>query len=392
MRNAKGISAILAAVIGAAVFVRSAAQEQPAGAKPLQSYYPPSSWSGVPGVLNMSMHAYYDRNRNGIYEVGERGLAKIAFELHKPDGSRVFNWTNVSGFANFLMGAPPNRSDIASPGTYWFVGSVPPGWQATSGNLRQSRTIVASPGSLTGLAAVDAPVPVGLAPDLTIRGRTGGELAPGAAVLARGPQEQVLTSRTVSKGLYTFDVTPGFWSVDTGAKSRRVRVGFAPVYVSAPCSAGQRPTGRRTELLGFDDLLSASTLLEVPNGLGGLNWANWVAVRDTFYGGEGYVNGAVSGSAVIYNSSGHSAEISSSNPFDFVGGFFSVAWLKAEGEEMQIRAWVGNELVCEDVLPLSSLGPVYFDADYRGITRVSFETRHHWQVVADDLQFRTAGS
>jgi hypothetical protein len=73
--------------------------------------------------------------------------------------------------------------------------------------------------------------------------------------------------------------------------------------------------------------------------------------------------------------------------FDFVGGYFSVAWHNAEGETLHIRAWRGDQLLAEDRLRLSHLTPTYFQADYQGITRLQFETEHYWQFVVDDLQF-----
>jgi hypothetical protein len=304
MIHAQRLTAIKIVLLCTAFAVQADAEEATGAKPPLQSYYPASNWNEPPGVLNMSMHAYYDRNRNGSYDVGERGMAKIAFELHKPDGSRVFSWTNVSGFANFLMGAPPSRSDIATPGTYWFVGIVPPGWQATSGNLRQSRTIVASPGSLTGLAAVDAPVPVGLAPKLTIRGKSSRRARPGTIIRAKGPDGQILIGQTDPAGRFLFEVAPGLWTIEDGSVSRDVRVDFAPVYLSEfrdrPLAVGRA----EIRVLHFDDLQATSSLLEIPNGYGGLNWKNWVSVKNDFYGGEGYINGNISGNTVIYNSSG----------------------------------------------------------------------------------------
>jgi hypothetical protein len=123
---------------------------------------------------------------------------------------------------------------------------------------------------------------------------------------------------------------------------------------------------------------------EIPNGVGGLGWWNFVALKVA----PAYTNNAVSGHYVAYNSSGHPSRISARQPFDFVGGYFGVAWQQAEGETLVIKGWRGDVLAYEDHVPLSSLGPVWFDADYRSIDRIEFETTHYWQFVCDDLEFR----
>jgi hypothetical protein len=174
-----------------------------------------------------------------------------------------------------------------------------------------------------------------------------------------------------------------------GRVVRAVEVGRgAPVTLSAITPGRDEPPplgAART--VGFDDLVSTA-VMEVPNGYGGLCWRNWVATHQRNYNGEGYVNGAMSGEFVGYNSSGHPATIWCDRPFDFVGGYLSAAWLTVEGEIVRIRAWRGDDLVYRDALPLSAMGPVYFAADYRSVTRIEFATDHYWQVVVDDLTFR----
>jgi hypothetical protein len=52
-----------------------------------------------------------------------------------------------------------------------------------------------------------------------------------------------------------------------------------------------------------------------------------------------------------------------------------------------VKAWRGEELVYQDDVKLSRLGPVFFQANYDQVTKVEFETDHYWQVVTDDLLF-----
>jgi hypothetical protein len=111
-----------------------------------------------------------------------------------------------------------------------------------------------------------------------------------------------------------------------------------------------------------------------------------VVTHQKFYDGEGYVNTTVSGEFVAYNSSGHPVSISGKRPFDFIGGFFGSAWLRAEGQTLRIKGWRGAELVHDETIELSALGPVYFAADFNNITRLDFSTDRYWQFVCDDLE------
>ena len=365
------------------------AQAPPAADAPPSAYYPRSEWSMAPDTMVVSSHAFHDLNRNGVYEVGERPLARIAFRMIRPDGVSVLSWTNIDGFANWQMASDAEKGDLHAPGTYSFVAVVPPGWHATSANVSQQRRIRRLEGSPAGLVSDDLPVSVGLAPDLWIRGLVSGADAPSSVVRASGPGGERIETSPGEDGRFELAASPGTWTIEAGKVRRTVEVRLAPVVLSAfDPDADQRSAGGATQVLDFDDLLSSRAILELPNGYAGLDWWSWVAVQNRMYNGEGYLNGTVSGDVAIYNSSGHPARISRQRPFDFVGGFFTVAWSQAEGEMLRIRAWRNDRLLHEDSVPLSALGPVWFDADYRGITRIEFATDHFWQAVADDLHVR----
>ncbi len=102
------------------------------------------------------------------------------------------------------------------------------------------------------------------------------------------------------------------------------------------------------------------------------------------------MNGATSGEYVAYNSSGNPATVSSDQPFDFVGASIGSAWPEGEQYDVVIRAWRGDELVHVDRLGPSTAGPVFFDADYRSITRLELASEANWQFVVDDAEFRLA--
>ena len=117
-----------------------------------------------------------------------------------------------------------------------------------------------------------------------------------------------------------------------------------------------------------------------------MNWFNLNAIaRDFTKRSQGYVNGNTSGDYVAYTSGGYPALISSDRPFDFIGIYLSVAWLKAEGEIGIIESWRGDALIARDSVTLSALTPVFYNPCLPEITRVRLATQHFWQMVLDDL-------
>jgi hypothetical protein len=136
-------------------------------------------------------------------------------------------------------------------------------------------------------------------------------------------------------------------------------------------------------------LTTADALFEIPGGYAGLDWTNWVAMHQTLYGSIGMFNGVVSPEHFAYNSSGHPATFGSDRGFDFGGVFLSVARPDAEQHEILIRAWRHDREAYEDRITGTTAGPIYFDADYRNVTRAEFASEAYWQIVIDDLEFRT---
>ncbi|TIW81843.1 MAG: hypothetical protein E5V52_12370, partial [Mesorhizobium sp.] len=86
-----------------------------------------------------------------------------------------------------------------------------------------------------------------------------------------------------------------------------------------------------------------------------------------------------------YTSSGHPAEFGGSTPFGFHSVMLTAAWLRSEGEVALIESWLGDELVASDEVVLSALAPVHYAPMLKAVTRVRVSTRHHWQLVLDDL-------
>jgi len=174
------------------------------------------------------------------------------------------------------------------------------------------------------------------------------------------------------------------------AATAQIKVTNAPVEMIA-VFAGQKqlPLQPKPILENFD-WLKRSDLEKIPNGHLSLNWDYLLAVDNQSYGGPGYVNVLNSGHAVGYNSSGHPVTITAPKGqiFDFIGGYFTVAWDSANGEILELEAFRGNKSVARHELRLSHLGPTWLDADLRGIDKLILSTRHYWQFATEDLQFR----
>jgi hypothetical protein len=259
---------------------------------------------------------------------------------------------------------------------------VPSGWHVTTDNAVQHAFFTLLPGSPADIIAEPPPQPVGLAPELTISGRTDPAVT---QIEVRSPDDEVRTIPT-EVGRYTLPASAGVWQIASG---RLVEVVNAPVVLSMAGAGGMAadaPAGRDITV-GFDDLEKGS-VAKIPSGYSGLNWNNFVMAHMKFYGSQGYRNNIMSGEFVAYNGSGHPASISSAKPFDFIGGYLGASNFKAEGETLHIKAWRGDTLAYEEDLNLSALGPIYFVADFRDIDRIDFSTEHYWQVTFEDLAFR----
>ena len=366
-------------------------------------FYPVrTEWAHIDSTSpNVSHFIYRDLNRNGRYDVGDRPMIEVAVTMSGPNGAEAMRRTNIHGFANFTNSPTASPVDVSEPGTYEFVVQVPPGWELTSGNGTQTLTYTLTPETRNGIVADHVPVPAGLAPILTIDGRVAernpeGDLVPvdTAELVATSPSGETQTVALDSDGNFSIPAEAGDWALEVQATenheglARTVTVGNAPVRMSAIVIGETPPSPSAHEVVVDFETITRSEITKMPNGVGGLNWDALLAVDNEFYGGEGYVNATMSGKYVAYNTSGYPVTIEHEDGFDFSGGYFAVAWRSAEEETLQIRAWRGEELLGSESLTLSSMGPFWFDADYRDITRLEIATDHYWQFVADDLTFR----
>jgi hypothetical protein len=355
--------------------------------KPSNPYRKRTDWT-EPGGGNakISAFAFRDLNRNGTYDLEDAPMAAVAFELLGPDNKRVIGRSNINGFCNFKISA------ALKEGEYAFRALTPPGWELTTQNEVQNTSFQLKPDSRGEMISTIPAAPFGFSQTLTIAGRV--DPASRSTVSSTSPSGETSSVILNGDGRFLIPTAKGTWVIEAKEGSetktkRSVNVGTTPVVLSQMrAGEGEPDIGSSILTLGFDDLIVANSVLELPSGYGGLNWRNWVVTHRESYGGEGYVNNVMSGEYVAYNSSGHPASVFSDKPFDFVGGYFSVAWSDAEGEILLFEGRRGDELVFEDEIELSAISPVYFDANYSSITSLKISALHYWQFVADNISFR----
>lgn len=358
--------------------------------------YAPRDWQQPrESALNISLYTFWDRNRNGVYDVGDKPMASVAVELSGPGGEVRRADSNSNGYANFKMALGSVSHPVKEAGIYQFRVLKPGGWQITTGNPVQEISFHTLAGSVAGLVAKRPPHWVGLAPDLTLRfltNQAGMGTPPNQLLQLVSPegrhQEAVLSDW--KRGQQT--VYPGAWQVLAGAAQRILEVKDVPValLIPSPQTADRAPLPY-TVTEDFD-WLQRAVIEKIPNGHLSLDWDYLLALHNQEYHSPGYANGLTSGHAVAYNSSGHPVTISAPEGelFDFVGGYFSSAWPAAEGETLNISAWRDKQLIASSSLTLSYLGPTWLEADLRGVDRLVLSTSHYWQFAADDLTFRLA--
>lgn len=360
-------------------------------------YFKPES-----SYFTLVSFVYRDVNRNGIYDLEDRPFQSLSVRLTRPDGSEVTRETNRVGFANFAMKLDARDVDIREAGEYRLSLEGGNDWIVTSNNASQTIQLKPLVGSPSGLV-LDRPIAyVGVAPALTIRGRlidsNASSKQADRSLLLESPSGENRDIQILDTGYFLVSAETGDWKCKVVADgkivlSKVLTVGTVPVIVSdsffTKDSVDQ--VSAESVTVGFDHIIEAvAGISVVPTNYEGLEWNNWSLVHQDFHSDLTNVNLAVSSGFIAATILGTEASVEADEPFDFVGGNFGVLWPEGTEDEIIIQGWRGSELVYEDRFYGSTLGTVYFLADYRSITRLEVGHESNWHVACDDLEFRLA--
>ena len=347
----------------------------------------------------VSCYAYRDVNRNGIFDMGDRPYAALPIRLTSP-GITTTVPSNIDGFANFVVQyGDEDNANVFAPGDYEVRSFPPPGWALTADNDGQVLTMERIEDAPGGMFVAKTCDPIGVAPLLAITGRftppEGFALDDFKISIANKEGKSYEIPFDVS-GHFEFVGYPGSWTLTFGDgqwntfATRNVELSDAAVALAhIDLRSDERdPVDGEVTTLGFDDLTVSDALFEIPSGYGGLSWQNWISVHNRFYKGSGYVNATMSSEYVAYNSSGTPGEMWSDKPFDFVGTYLGAAWPRGEERDVVLKGYSGDTLLYEDRLRVYRAGPVYFAANYNGITRLVISSDMYERIPIDNFSFR----
>lgn len=349
-------------------------------------FYPTrTDWTKSTGKTNFSIFVFNDLNANGEYDLGDRAISNIATGLAQNGTPLSLSRSNINGFANYAASISHENAPLHSAGSYDFEVFAPPGWRITTQNKVQTRELFPVEGSNAGLGMAEMLHPVGLARIRFIRGTYSLPQSGELTLLQNGA---VIAQATLAPGEeFIWPVAEGRYALVSGEARREVVVGAYPVDIGSFTAAGN--TMPQPRLIDFENM-APSGLQKAPNGYGGLDWFNLnIMASFELDNGVGYINGATSGQNILYTSSGLPAWIGADTPFDFVGVNLTLGWPQAEGEEALFRFYRGDDLVLQDHIGLSAYGPITYQPNISGVTRIDISTQHNWQLVLDDVRIHT---
>jgi hypothetical protein len=136
-------------------------------------------------------------------------------------------------------------------------------------------------------------------------------------------------------------------------------------------------------VIGFDDL-SGDETEAIANGYQGLDWDNVGAIRADAYPGSGYAAGTVSYANTAFNRDGGTVVISKAGGFNFVGAFFTSAWLEQEIAFDGLRN--GELLYSTDVsYVLDTSTPLWIQLGWSGIDTLIIYNSSGTQWAMDEF-------
>lgn len=143
-------------------------------------------------------------------------------------------------------------------------------------------------------------------------------------------------------------------------------------------------------VINFDDL-SGDIFESITDGYQGFNWWTLASVKAADYPGTGYEAGTVSGTNAVFNQFAGDVTISlaTDGTFDFIGAFFTAAWVGDYFHEISFEGWLNGVLVysLNSAVALASDTPTWVQLDWSGIDQLNiYSNLAGWdQWVMDDF-------
>jgi hypothetical protein len=403
---------------------------------------------GRSAAASLSLFTFFDRNHNGIYDTEDKPLSNISAQLSWPGSEKPLTvLSDADGFSFLPAPALAKDADAAS---YTLTVLHTDHWHVTTGNTEQSLMLPADnePGHTAKTVAAtesanetetkteaetetenasdtltDNPKtvfsPVGLAPNLSIRGRVKVLVVEGIVVTATSPNTEKETISLLPGGDYGFGgeekpLMPGPWKVRLKDSVSGLYTQLTPTLNYAAVQLGimalydQQLKGVPEESkVGYNDLTlapmdftellrpssSAATTpkrARLPQGYAGFGWKHLTAANPAHILTQRPLQAALADPVVLYNDLGQTATISHDTGFDFTSATLSLVRPATGQQTVEMTAWRGDTVYRTETLVLSSAQAVQFVGTYRNITRLSFAPSGNWQFVIDQLKMAGA--
>lgn len=141
--------------------------------------------------------------------------------------------------------------------------------------------------------------------------------------------------------------------------------------------------GASAGVIGFDDLAGDETEA-IADGYQGFTWNNLGAIRADAYPGSGYAAGTVSFANTAFNRDGGIAAVSKAGGFDFVGAWFTSAWLE---QELAFEGWREGQLLYSTAASyvLDTTTPLWIGLGWSGIDTLVIYNSSGTQWAMDDF-------
>lgn len=141
---------------------------------------------------------------------------------------------------------------------------------------------------------------------------------------------------------------------------------------------------------GFDELAGDGSAID--SGYQGFNWDNIGTVRDDLVPGTGFAAGVVSPANAAFNLDGGTATISTAggNTFDFIGAYFTSAWLD---QEIAFDGMRNGQVLYSTLssFAIDTMNPLWVQLDWAGIDALVIYNSSGTSWVMDDFSVPEPG-